>query len=475
MSQQTATPGASLFPGKGIRVQHLQLEGRRYDQHARRWVAQRYGELDDQQLRTVDVAPAVEQLCELALDAIEAAAGAAFSQDLDRLTASYGREVTTGAKAAAAEIGRAAIESRAAACRAAEEVRKAMEQTVRETRDGLARGLGDTTAGLQRTITDLVGGDNPVLAAKIIASLQPHLSEMERRVTARADDIAARQARQLDPSNPDSPLASMQRHVTEQLNQSETRLADTLNSMRGGVQELAKDVKAAYVHETTKTAIATATPLKGISYAEDVHQMVATVAAAMGEEYADVSATTGSVRNCKKGDGLLSVVSLPPGSTPTPRIVLEMSNSKRTDWMTYLDVAQQNRDAEACLGLVRSPDQIGGERLRTLGPRRMLLAYDPHIDDPDLLRAVLQLLRCQVSVVIGRAGTDHLHTAEEKIAEATHCLTKLTTIHDSAAKIRNEADKVGSTTGILHATLTQLLDEASTALVAGGRANQAAA
>jgi len=91
------------------------------------------------------------------------------------------------------------------------------------------------------------------------------------------------------------------------------------------------------------------------------------------------------VARSKKGDGVLSI------DGGSARVVLEMTDSKRTQWNDYLDEAERNRGATASLGLVRDSAQNNGNTLRSVGARRIILAFDPGIDDPDLLRTVVQL------------------------------------------------------------------------------------
>ena len=94
---------------------------------------------------------------------------------------------------------------------------------------------------------------------------------------------------------------------------------------------------------------------------------------------------TGLRTRSKKGDGLLSVAG---GDV---RVVLEMTDSSRSGWSSYLQAAEDNRAALASLGLVRSPDQLSGHSVITLGARRIVLAFDPETDDPELLRVVVQV------------------------------------------------------------------------------------
>jgi len=60
----------------------------------------------------------------------------------------------------------------------------------------------------------------------------------------------------------------------------------------------------------------------------------------------------------------------------------------------------------------RDPSQNGGHAIRCLGSRRIVLAFDPTSDDPDLLRTVVQLLRVSAIAASSRRGVEGLETAE---------------------------------------------------------------
>ena len=128
----------------------------------------------------------------------------------------------------------------------------------------------------------------------------------------------------------------------------------------------------------------------------------------------------------------------------TARVVLEMTDSARVGWAEYLDEAERNRRAAAALGLVRTPEQNGGQSIRVLGARRIVLAFDPTTDDPDLVRTVIMLLRTAALAASTRRGADQLETAEEKITEAVAQLEKLDDVKKTAGSIQKNALKIES-------------------------------
>ncbi|WP_175582732.1 hypothetical protein [Nocardioides guangzhouensis] len=101
------------------------------------------------------------------------------------------------------------------------------------------------------------------------------------------------------------------------------------------------------------------------------------VAAGLGDAYDDTGAVVGILRRNKKGDGVLAV------GGGDVRVVLEMTDSARTGWNDYLDEAERNRDAVAvALGLVRTAEQNGGQTIRMMAARRIVMAFDSETDAP---------------------------------------------------------------------------------------------
>lgn len=161
------------------------------------------------------------------------------------------------------------------------------------------------------------------------------------------------------------------------------------------------------------------TPIKGDTFEDQLNTVLTAIAAGLDDEYTDTHATVGAVSRSKKGDGLTV-------NGGAARVVIEMTDSARDNWTAYFDEAERNRHAAASLGFVRTPDQNGGQSIRVLGPRRIVLAFDPGSDDPELVRTIVMLLRTGALAAATRKGAHQIATAEEKITEAVDQLTSST-------------------------------------------------
>lgn len=60
--------------------------------------------------------------------------------------------------------------------------------------------------------------------------------------------------------------------------------------------------------------------------------------------------------------------------------------------------------------------------------RRVVIAFDPDHDDPELLRTVVLLLRTVALVATPRTGEAEIATAEEKVAAALIELSKIDSV-----------------------------------------------
>ncbi|WP_216843471.1 hypothetical protein [Phytoactinopolyspora alkaliphila] len=204
--------------------------------------------------------------------------------------------------------------------------------------------------------------------------------------------------------------------------------------------------------------MASVTPIKGDTYADQVHALLTGIANGLGDEYVDTSANTGKLSRNRKGDGVLSI------DGGAARVVFEMTDSARRGWTPYLDEAERNRDATAALGLVRTIDQNEGHTVRNLGPRRIVMAFDPERDDPSLLRTVVMVLRTASLAVSSRSGAHEIATAEEKVAAALTALTDIDEIKKVSEAISKNASKIDSRCSRITTTVNRLLNEALDAL-----------
>lgn len=93
-----------------------------------------------------------------------------------------------------------------------------------------------------------------------------------------------------------------------------------------------------------------------------------------------------------------------------------------------------------------------------------MLAFDPASDGPELLRAVVQLLRVAAIAASSRRDAEGLATAEERIAEAQQALEKVNLIRTASGSIRKGADSIDRECNNVQTTIDRLLGQALDAL-----------
>ena len=94
---------------------------------------------------------------------------------------------------------------------------------------------------------------------------------------------------------------------------------------------------------------------------------------------------------------------------------------------------------------MRCVSDNAGHTIRVLGPRRIVMAFDPETDDVDLLRTVvLLLLRIGALATATRADVDGIRTVRERVAEAVTALHGIDEITKAATAIHKSADKVST-------------------------------
>ena len=401
-----------------------------------------------------DVTGYVEQALLVGARAI-AAAGAA-RQELDvrtLLTEVETRMSLTGA-AAAAQAGGAAAAAATSVAQAADTARAAILASGDEARKGFTVQVDAAAKTLGDQVQRLVGGENPELMLRLQPVLDRFGQDLQERGSRQTRDLVDRVAKQFDVNDPSSPLAVHGRQLSEQQRLAHEALVAGQKEITGKLAELSQAVRTDQAAKDAASAVLRVTPLKGAGFADAAHQILRTLAAGLGDEYIDCSAEAGLLPRCKKGDGVLAV------AAGDVRVVVEMTDSTRAGWSDYLDEAERNRGARGGLGLVRSPTQLGGSRLLTLGPRRIVLAFDPDRDDPDLLRAVLHLLRLSAQAAARQSDDGELEVVADKISAALDALARIGAIRTAADGIRKSALKVDNEAVALETTLTTLLTAA---------------
>lgn len=446
--------------GPAVVVDHLDLHDPAVVAEARRWsTGHRAAAVSADEMAGADLTAFVTRAVVVGSHAIATAGGAQEAYNLEALvtevgerTAEASRQVTRATDEAIRKAT-TSIESSTAAARTA------IGELGAEARRAFSENVDAAGKALSGEVNRLLGGEHPELLARLAPVIERFGRELETRSTQQTSELIAKAARQFDPADPASPMAQQARTLAEQQQSLGAALAKDNTDLARKVDELVEIVKLAQAASGARSAVVRSSTLKGEQYAQAMHPLLGAVAAGLGDEYVDVSAVVGLLSRNRKGDGVLAILG------GDARIAVEMSDSSRgAGWASYLEEAERNRGAIASLGLVRTAEQLGGAGVVSLGTRRIVLAFDPDSDHPDLLRTVVQLLRISAQAASMRDDAAEVRTAEEKLDEALTLLTQIDTISKLAGQIRQNATKIDTEADGVKGKLTRLLSQARAAL-----------
>lgn len=457
--------------GPALVVDHLTLHDPGVVAEARRWPTGRRGAAaTTAEMAGCDLTAYVSQAVIVGAHAIATAGGAQEAYRLDALVADVGERTSQLSRDAERATGEAIQQAAATIEASTAAMRGTIDEIALQTRRTFTESVETAGTALRGDLTRLLGGENPELLARLVPVVERFGRELEARTTAQTGELVARAARLLDPADPASPAAQQARALAEQ----QERLAATLGAdtqvLTQKIDALAETVKLAQAASTARAAVVRVSALKGDEFEDALQALLAELAAGFGDEYLVTARKAGRLPNNKKGDGVLAV------NGGDVRVAVEMSDSHRNGWSDYLRDNERNRDAVASLGIVRSVEQLGGHSVLSLGPRRLVIAFDPATESPDLLRTVLQLLRLAALAAASGQQAGDVRIAEEKITAALGVLARIDDITKSVGLIQRHATSIGGQSEALHAELSRLLTQARSALGApGSEADDAAA
>lgn len=446
--------------GRILILSGLRVEDGSVATEARRWTTgQRGPAIDDMaSLVGADLSEFATEALVLGAHALAITGQTTDARALELMIKEVGEKTADAAGRAAEVTERAVRDASTTVAQAATDVKEAITEADRRSRVELTTAVDTAKKDLTSEVRRLFGGDHPELLDRLQPLLDRFGTELDSRVRTSTTDLLERTARQFDPADPTSPMAKHAAALAAQQENVAQQVAKNHAELAAKVDELA----TALTVREARAALARLTPVKGGSFEERVHELMRGIAAGLGDEYVDTTRTVGVLPRSRKGDGLLRVAG---GS---PAVVVEMTDSRRTGWGEYLDEAERNRAAVAALGLVRTSAQNDDQTIRVLGSRRVVMAFDPDTDDPELLRTVVLLLRTVAIATTARTGAAKIATAEEHIAEALLQLDKIEAVKTLARGIQKNATKIdGDCTGF-GTTIQRLLNQALVAL--GGAA-----
>ncbi|MCH9730851.1 MAG: Fis family transcriptional regulator [Actinomycetia bacterium] len=437
-------------------IEHLTVRDKDVAREAQRWTTGERGPVvdDPEALADADLSEFVSEAVKIGSHALSATGQSQDARALEQMVKDVGVKASESSTKASEATERAVKSASDTMTKAANDAQKAITEAEATASKRVNESVSTATSTLQAEVQRLFSGENPELVGRLQPLLAKFGTDLGVMTKENFTQVLEKAAKQFDPSDPTSPMA---KHTTE-LTARQQELTDLIGKNHAELGKRVDELAAAVTLERARATLSKVTPIKGGTFENQVNVVLAQIAAGLGDEYVDTGGTVGSVSRSKKGDGVLTVDG---GAT---RVVLEMTDSARAGWAEYLDEAERNRQAAAALGLVRTAEQNGGQSIRVLGTRRIVMAFDPTSDDPDLVRTVVMLLRTAALAATTRRGADQLDTAEEKVNEALAQLEKLDDVKKTAGSIHKNAVKIETSCTAITSGIQRLLSDALSAL-----------
>jgi len=421
---------------------------------------QRGAVCDPASLAGLDLSLFIRQALNIGVQAIAMAGGAQDKFELCQLVRDVGERTSQAADHAAHTTATVVEEATLAIKRAATEASTAFGDAGKLARGEFADTVKAAQSGIQAELRRLFGDDDPELQRRLDLVLDGFGHRVNQASAEKTEALFAKAARQFDPDEPSSPMAKHVRLLEKQQTDLKANIDQNLGELTTQYEKLTAVIERTHASKDARRAVELVTTLKGATYEERVNAAMHTIAVGLGDDYEATGNQPGPKGSSKKGDGVLRV------QDSDAAVVVEVSDSVRRTWPDYLAAAESTRGAQASLGLVPTADLLQGSTIRCLGARRIVMAFDPDTDDPEILRTVVQLLRLGAVAVASRVGIVGVNTADEKVHEALETIKKFDKIQKSANLIRQHANTIDSEAGSLQDLLQRILTEARTALAA---------
>lgn len=438
-----------------VLIEALRLDDPAVLRECRHWSEGRRGEpVELAELAAADLTAFAVSAITIGSSAMAAAAGVQQTYGIESLVAEVEKRVLQSSCAAGERTETAVVQATTALQQASEQTKKAVIDAGQSARQAFAASVETVRADLAAQLTGLLGGDESTLLLRLKPLLDGFERTLEERTLGQTSALIEKVTKQFDPADPASPMAQQMRALSE----TQARYAAEAAEQQKGVTDKLDALSVGLLASRSAKLALARTAAKGVTYEEQTHALLAAIAAGLGDEYVETGNVVGLRTRSKKGDGLLSV----PGGDA--RLVVEMTDSPRSVWSDYLKEAEDNRGAQASLGLVRSAAQLPGGPILTLGPRRVVMAFDPETDDVHLLRCVVQLLRTAALAAAARVDDGEVSIADERIAAAVQTLERIGKIRKCAGQVKASAASIENEAETLLTELNRLLTQARTAL-----------
>jgi hypothetical protein len=201
-------------------------------------------------------------------------------------------------------------------------------------------------------------------------------------------------------------------------------------------------VRQQVTKEATVAQIIAESPEGGNKYEDVAIGAMQIIAGWAGDECEAVGDVVGRVPRSKMGDG---VIDLKVGATVFARIVVECkdSNLTKTEWTKEAVGGKANRAATGFIGLCKTlADMPSRNRMVVLDAQSIVLAYDPEVDDPQILHLIYQVVKLNTLRATGNLEDIDMAEINKQLEDALEALKKFDNITKQASAIENSVASI---------------------------------
>jgi hypothetical protein len=328
-----------------------------------------------------------------------------------------------------------------------DDIKKSISEAVGPEGD-LTKSINDLIEGFGDDLGNMAGDEN----SPIRQGIQKQLDAIAKKLAddfTRASNLQKDEiAKMLDLSNPQSPLK---------------RVGEDLKS----IGEVMGQVRERLTQEEVIGELMDLTPQGGNDYESDAISAVQVIAGWAGDDCLAVGHLTGLIPRNKKGDG---VVDLKVGANVFARIVVECKDSDLTkaDWETESAGGRANRGATGFIGLCkRIEDMPNKSRMMVLDSQGIVLAYNPTVDDPQILHLIYQVVKFNTLRATGNLDEMDMADINRHLEEALAALGKFDSINKSISAIENSAKSIRTDAKTIKDAMTESISAVRTSIARG--------
>ena len=335
---------------------------------------------------------------------------------------------------------------------------------INKTNKSMADASKNFASDLSERIAKATGDESPLVAA-INSHIEEFAADLEKMTGGEDSPIRKALKKQLDDmakklTDDFARATSVQKMEIEKYFSIDNP-SSPINKIGTQVKELTtavNDVREKMSQEVAVVDAISNTTLGGLSYEAAAVTKLQQIASIAGDDCEAVGHLTGRVSRSKKGD---AVVDLKVGASVLARVVAECKDSalSKKEWEEEVNGSKMNRGATGFIGFCKNlNDMPNKSRMQVLDAQTILVAYDPDIDDIQVLHLIYQVVKFNTLRNTGTLDGLDMASINQGLEDAIRNLNLFDDINKQATAIMNAGKKIKDDAGKIRDNLIESLD-----------------